>query len=281
MSIDPSIESPCPGEHLPGRSSAHASPFGAKAVGQALRVGWRVFRAVPGPSIALGSGVAALGVAFAAALVLAGASPLLLVLAGGFLLIAPALLAGYFALFRCHERGEAAGIGTVLEGFAGAGGGFWVLVGLCSFLFLVWVTDAGVLYAFTVGEGPLLEPRGTPDTWPRLARGAWQFALWSLPLGAVIALAVYAVTAFSLPLAFERRAQVVAGVQSSIAAVFANPVGALTWGLVVATGTWLGMLLLPLLPVVLPVLAYGGFALYRSVFPPAADADQKDRPCGP
>ena len=281
MSIDPSIASPCPGEQSPGRSSPRASPFGAIAVGEALGVGWRVFRTVTGPSIALGAAIASVGAALVAALVLAGGSPLLVVQAGGFLLIAPALLAGFFALFLCYERGEAAGIGKVVDGFKRAGGDFYVLVALCGFLSLVWVTDSGVLYAFTVGDGPLLEPRGAPDAWPRLAHGVARFALWSLPLGALIALGVYVVTAFSLPLAFERRARVVSAVQSSIAAVFANPVGALAWALVVGAATWLGVLLLPLLPVVLPVLAYAGFALYRSVFPLGADADQEIGPCGP
>lgn len=243
-------------------------------VAGALRGGWQVFRAVPGPSVALGGLAAAMGAALALTLVLAGGSPLLLVLAAGFLLVAPVQLAGFFALYRCHERGEPAGIGAALAGFARAGGGFWVLAGLCGFLFLVWATDTGVLYAFTVGTGPLLEPRTTPDAWPSLAPDVRRFALWSLPLGATIALGLYAVTAFSVPLVFERRMQVVAGVHSSIAAVFANPIGALAWGLLVAVGTLVGVLLLPLLPVVLPVLAYSGFALYRRAFPLETDIDR-------
>jgi uncharacterized membrane protein len=241
--------------------------FGPGHVGRALRAGWRVFRSLPGPSIGLATVLASAGAILAAAVILIGASPLLLVLAGGFLLIAPALLAGFFALFLCHERGEQPGIGAALDGFARAGPGFWVLAGLWTFLFLIWVTDAGVLYAFSVGSGPLLEPQFRPEAWPTLTNGVRQFALWSLPLGAVIALGLYCVSVFSVPLVYERRSGVVSAIHSSVAAVLQNPLGALTWGSVITLGTLLGIVLLPLLTVTLPILAYGGFALYRTVLP--------------
>jgi uncharacterized membrane protein len=245
--------------------------FGPGHVVCALRMGWHVLRVLPGPSIALGTVLASVGAILAAAVILIGASPLLLVLAGGFLLIAPALLAGFFALFLCHERGERPGIRAALDGFARAGTGFWVLAGLCAFLFLIWVTDAGVLYAFSVGSGPLLEPQSGPGAWPTLTQGVRQFALWSLPLGAVIALGLYCVSVFSVPLVYERRSGVVSAIHSSVAAVFQNPLGALAWGSVIALGTLLGIVLLPLLTVTLPILTYGGFALYRAVFPVERD----------
>jgi uncharacterized membrane protein len=104
------------------------------------------------------------------------------------------------------------------------------------------------------------------------------FALWSSPVGAFLALGLYLVTAFSVPLLYERRAGVIPAIVASVRAVSGNLGPALAWGLIIVLGILPGVLIPPVLPVTLPVLAYGSFALYRIVFPleieptPADDA---------
>jgi uncharacterized membrane protein len=246
-------------------------PFGLRDIRRALRTGWAVFRALPGPSLALGALFASIGIALLLALTLVGASPLALVLAGGFLLIGPALLAGFFALYLCHEQGKAARIKDALGGFAAAGSGFWVLAGLCVFLFLVWLTDTGVLYAFQIGAGPLTEGPAGSWGWSALHPGVRRFALWSSHVGALLALGLYLVTAFSIPLLVERRAGVIAAIHASVRAAWGSLAAALVWAMIIALGILCGIVIPLLLMVTLPVLAYGSFALYRIGFPLGPD----------
>jgi len=253
-------------------------PFGLRDIRRALRTGWGVFLALPGPSLALGALFTSIGIALLLAITLLGASPLALVLAGGFLLIGPALLAGFFALYLRHEQGEAARIKDALRGFTAAGSGFWVVAGLCVFLFLVWLTDTGVLYAFQIGAGPLTEGPAGSWGWSGLHPGVRRFALWSSPVGAFLALGLYLVTAFSVPLLFERRAGVITAIHASVRAVWGNLGSALVWALIIALGILCGILIPPLLVATLPVLAYGSFVLYRIVFP--LGPDERRRPTG-
>lgn len=263
---------PSPSHARKARLSAPTpTAFQFRDLRRALWLGWRAFRALPGPSLALGALFALIGVVLLLALALLGVSPLGWVLAGGFLLIGPALLAGFFGLYRRHERGERPGLGDALGGFTEAGTGFWVVAGLCTFLFLVWLTDAGVLYAFQVGAGPLREGTAGQWGWSSLSPGVRTFALWSSPVGAFLALGLYLVTAFSVPLLYERRTGVVPAIHASVRAVLGNLGPALAWALIIALGVLPSILILPLLPVTLPVLAYASFALYRTVFPQGSE----------
>ncbi len=243
------------------------APYRLRDLRDALDVGWRVFRAQPGPSLVLGLLLALIGTALWLALAYLGATPLGWVLTGGFLLIGPALLAGYFGLYRRWERAERPQVGDAFLGFIEAGGGFWAVAAFCAFLFLVWLTDAGVLYAFQVGATPLMEGASGPWDWSSLSPGARTFALWSSPVGAFLALGLYLVTAFSVPLLYERRSTVIPAVVAGIRAALGNLLPALAWALIIALGIFPGILVPALLPVTLPVLAYGSFALYRRVFP--------------
>lgn len=256
-------------------SAPTPTPYRLRDLHLALVAGWQVFRALPGPSLALGAVFALIGIGLLLGLALLGVSPLGWILAGGFLLIGPALLAGFFGLYRRQERGDPTGLGDAFRGFTDAGSGFWVVAGLCAFLFLVWLTDAGVLYAFQVGASPLLEDGSSPWDWSRLSPGVRTFALWSSPVGAFLALGIYLITAFSVPLLYERRTEVILAIIASVRAVLGNLVPALAWALIIVLGIVPGILIPLLLPVTLPVLAYGSFALYRAVFPLDPESEAK------
>ncbi len=260
---------PVTGEQpLPDRP-LRPGPFELRDIRRALRVGWGVFLALPGPSLALGGVFALIAVGLLLALIWLGATPFWLVLTGGFLLIGPPLLAGFFALARRHEAGLEADLRDVLSGYGKAGAGFWALSALCAFLLLIWITDAGILYALLVGSGPLTEPSAIGGSMG-LTEGVRRFAFWSGLLGAVFASGLFVISAFAAPLLFEDRVGVLEAIQASARAILGNPAPALVWALIIAVGTLAGVLLPALLPITLPVLAYGSFALYRTLFPTEA-----------
>lgn len=241
-----------------------AQPFRLSDLAGSLAIGWQTFRTLPAASIAYASLFALIGLVLLALVGHLGFSPMALPLSGGFLLVGPALLTGFFRLAVIAAYGRPARLPDAFAAFARAPAGLWLVAAICAFLFLIWITDAAVLYAMMIGSEHL--PYELP--WLiRLGRHVIAFELWGSLMGSVLAFIIFAISAFSVPLLHEGRADVVQAVLASIRAVLGNFVTSLAWGLILTGGTLLAILLLPLFLVVFPVLAYASFALYRSVFP--------------
>lgn len=230
----------------------------------AMRDGVRVFRQIPGVSVAYAAVFTIWGLILLSAIGAFGLSPLALPLAGGFMLLGPVLVTGYFEFAIRRERGQHPRLRDAFGALRRAPADLWMLALLCAFLFLIWVTDAGVLYSFTLAGEHL--PYSF-DWQPKQGTEVLGFVFWGSLMGAVLAFMIYTVTAFSVPLIYERRSGVVQGVEASVRAVFGNFLVCLAWGLVLSGVILLSILLLPVLLVSLPVMAYASFALYRRVFP--------------
>lgn len=248
-------------------------PFSIRDMARALRAGRRAFRAMPGPSVGYATLFALIGLVLMTAVGVFGVSPLVLPLAGGFMLVGPALLVGFFALHRVHASGGQPRMTDAMAGFLRAPSGLWAIAGLCAFLFLIWITDVGVLYAFMIGAEYL--PYELPWLF-RLQQEVVAFEFWASIMGSVLAFAIFSISAFSVPLLHERRAGPIEAISISVRAVLGNLIPALLWGLLLSLVTMLAILLLPLLLIVLPVLAYASFALYRTVLPLDLEGDAAD-----
>jgi uncharacterized membrane protein len=238
--------------------------FATADLSAALSTGWHRFLAIPGPSIAFAALFALIGLVLLWAVGRFGVSPMALPFAGGFMLIGPVVLTGFFRMADLQDAGRATRLRDALGAFARAPAGLWVVALLCTFLFLIWVTDAAVLYAFTIGGEHL--PYELP--WGlRLERHIVAFQLWASLMGAVLAFIIFAVSAFSVPLLHARRALLAQALAASVRAVVRNLPASLAWGGLLTGATVLSIVLLPLLVVTLPVLAYASYALHRAVFP--------------
>lgn len=237
-----------------------------QTIGVAVGQGWRTFRAMTGPNIAYAAVFAIIGALLLAGVGHAGISPMALPFAGGFMLVGPALLAGFFELARCHQAGGTPGLGDALGGILRAPRGLWLVAGLCAFLFLVWITDAAVLYSFVIGSEFL------PYKFPWLLE--WRqnvvtFEFWGSLMGSALAFMIFASSAFSVPLMFDRRAKLVAAIHASVRATFRNLPQCLLWGLLISLTTLVSIILLPGFVILFPVLAQASYAFYQQVFPPA------------
>ncbi|PVV15843.1 MAG: hypothetical protein B6D72_00530 [gamma proteobacterium symbiont of Ctena orbiculata] len=229
-----------------------------------IREGWRLFRAAPLPSLAYASVAALIGLVLLYAVGRLGVSPMSLPFAGGFMLVAPAMLGGFFRLAQCLETNQDVTMATPFAAFLRTPLQTWMVSLFCAFIFLIWITDAGVLYSFIIGGTDL------PYELPWLIRvnesiaGFW---FWGALMGSVLAFIIFTISAFSVPLLFEGRGGLVQVVHASVRAVFANFVVTMLWALILSLSILVAIMLLPLLLVVLPVMAYASFALYRIVFP--------------
>ena len=229
---------------------------------KALGIGWRTFRAIPAASMVFATLFALIGLVLLLALGNFGISPMALPFAGGFMLVGPALLTGFFRLAAISAAGGRPRLFDAFPAFLQAPAGLWLLALLCAFLFLIWITDAAILYTLMIGN----HQQGI-DWLFSLQGETVAFELWGMLMGSVLAFIILAVSAFSVPLLHERRVQLVQAVSASVRGVFANFSTMIAWGLVISAAIFVSILLLPLLTVVLPVLAYASFNLYRKVFP--------------
>lgn len=238
----------------------NARPLSFASLQRALGEGWRLANATRGVSIGYSALFVLGGIVIIGGLLTRGWTPFVLAAAGAFMLVGPAILAGFFGIAAAHEAGGEVGMSAVAAGFARASRALWALALVCGLLFMIFVTDAAILYAYMVGDTPVWLAGIVP-----MADGVSRFVLWSAVSGAFVALLLYTVSAFAVPLLCERRAGLVEAVVTSVKVVLGNFVPALLWGLVLAALTIASVLFLPLLPLTLPWLAYASRALYRDV----------------
>jgi uncharacterized membrane protein len=228
----------------------------------ALAEGWRVANETRGVSIAYTVFFVMGGLLIMGSLLARGWTPFIIAAAGAFMLIGPAVLAGYFGIAAALEAGRRPGLGDIGAGFAGASRALWALALVCGLLFMIFVTDAAILYAYMIGDVPVWLGELLP-----VAESVSRFVLWSSVSGGVVAFLLFTVSAFAVPLLCERRATLVEAVVSSVRVVFGNFFVAMVWAVLLSATVIASILLLPLLLLTLPWLAYASRALYRIALP--------------
>lgn len=242
------------------------APLALADISAAVRFGVAQFRTIPWLSTAFAALFVSMGLFMYLVLEFGQIAPMSLSLAGGFMLVGPILLAGFFSVSDKLRNGRHPAFGDIWDGFRRMPRGGWVISFVCGLLFLIWITDAGILYGFMVGREPFGFLRLL-----RIEGVVVNYAGYSAIMGGVLAFILFAVSAFSVPLIYDGRAQLVSGVVASVRAVFGRFGVMMCWALVLAAVIITSTLLLPLLLVTLPVMAYASRELYYRTFPPGHD----------
>lgn len=228
--------------------------------------GWQMFRQTQAPSMAYAGVFAVIGSALMAGAVMFDLTPMIFPLAGGFMLVGPAFLAGFFHVAARQARHQPISFFDFFAGFRHSPAALWVISIVCAFLFLVWITDAAIVYSLYFGAVPVLS---SLELFAGLGEGGRVlfFALFCSLTGSVLAFIVFAISAFAVPLIFDRKLGLAQGVSASVKAVFGNFVVMLAWGAVLTVGVAGSILLfMPLFVVTFPVLAFASERAYRDVF---------------
>jgi uncharacterized membrane protein len=232
------------------------------SIQRALAEGWRIYGATRRVSIVYSLIFTLGGLVIMGGLLAQGWTPFVMAAAGAFMLIGPAILAGYFGIAGACEAGGPQALGHVSRGFAQAARALWALSLVCALLFMIFVTDAAILYAYMIGATPVWLGNLLPANVNVLS-----FVQWAGISGMVVALLLFCIAAFSVPLLCERRAGLVEAVVLSVRVVFGNFGTTMLWALLLSVTVIGSVLLLPLLPVILPWMAYASRALYRAALP--------------
>lgn len=238
------------------------SPLTFGGLQRALADGWRMAAATRGISTGYALLFTLGGLLIMGGLLAQGWTPFIIAAAGAFMLVGPVALAGFFGIAGAQEAGEAVGVGSIAAGFARAARALWALSLVCALLFMIFVTDAAILYAYMVGATPVWLDNLLPGN-----ANVLSFVRWAGVSGLVVALLLYVVAAFSVPLLCERRAGLVEAVVISVRVFFGNVGLSIFWAFLLSTVTISSVLFLPLLPLTLPWLAYASRAVYRQVLP--------------
>jgi uncharacterized membrane protein len=236
-----------------------------------LAAGGSDFLRCPLPGLVHGAALAAFGLV----LVLLG-HRYFWALAGalsGFLLVAPILATGLYAISAGLERGERPTLRTALRAWAPRDTRLVVFGVLLAAAGTGWVlTSASLVTSFA---GPVAEPL---DFVRRvvLAENSLLFEAW-LVLGAVLAAPVFASTVVAVPLLLDRPVGVLDAVLVSWRVVLEQPVTMAVWAAMLASLTLAGLATAMLgLVVIVPWLGHASWHAYRDLVESAPD-DGPDR----
>jgi uncharacterized membrane protein len=223
--------------------------------------GWHDLMKQPVPGLVHGVVLAAFG-----ALLFSAAADQFWWLAGaftGFLLVAPVLATGLYAVSRAIERGEPAGLATALQAWRPSDHRMVAFGGLLALAGTGWVLTSAALITRAL-PGAV----NSPVDFVRLvvlAPEGTLFFTW-LALGALMAAPVFASSVMALPLLMDTRVGVLGAVFTSWRAVMEHPAPMALWALLLMGLTAVGMASAMLgLVVVAPWLAHASWHAYRDL----------------
>lgn len=241
-----------------------------------LALGWRDLLRCGWISVVHGVAVAVFGaalflLAFDRFWLLAGAL-------SGFLVVAPVLATGLYALSRALERGEPADEKLLFKTWTHWGNNrrtdpasYWCLVRFGLLLALAgtgWVLTSA---AFITLFAPM--PVASPMDFMRhvvLAPQHFVFEMW-LALGGVLAAPVFASSVVSMQLLLDRHVSALEAVLVSWRVVLANPVPMALWAAILMGLTMLGFATALIgMIVIVPVLGHASWHAYRELLDTSA-----------
>lgn len=240
-------------------------------LGDALRLGWEDFKAVPTHAIILALIYPVLGIVLARIVLGYSILPLLFPLAAGFALLGPFAALGFYDLSKRREQGESPTASHALGVLHSPSIGAMLAFGaILLVLFFVWLAVAQSIYDSAFGYAPA---SSIPDFLGRVLTTpeGWQLIAVGCGAGLLFAIAALCVSVISFPLMLDRHTSAADAMLASLRAVAQNPVPMAAWGLIVTALLVVGTIPFFLgLTVVIPVLGHATWHLYKQVVEPAA-----------
>jgi len=227
----------------------------------ALAAGWRDFRAHPAFGLFFAATYIVAGMVLYYALFTRGGAAWLVPAVAGFPLLAPFAAVGLYEVSRRREAGLPMRWKSILGAMRGHGDEQILTMGVIVFVaFGFWLMLAHGIFAIFLAESGIgtesLALFGTTAGIMMLLVGGF--------VGALLALACYAITVISLPLLVDREVDFVTAIIVSLGAVRSNAFVLLAWAAIIAVSLFVAMVPLFLgLFVVLPVLGHATWHLYR------------------
>ena len=188
----------------------------------------------------------------------------------GFMLVAPIVATGLYAIRRGIERQRPVGLADALATWRPRDGRLVLFGVLLALAGTGWVlTSASLITRFAAAP-----VNGSADFLHVvvLSRQDWLFEIWLL-LGSVLAAPMFASSVVAIPLLLDRDVGVRDAVLASVRAALLNPVPMALWATLILVITLLGMgTALVGLVVAVPWLAHSSWHAYRDLVEPEAQS---------
>ncbi len=230
-----------------------------------LGAGWRDYWSAPLISFAYGASCSAIAYAFVLGLLQTSTLPLLLPLAGGFLLMGPLLAVGLYQVSRRRELGKTTTFMDVLHAGKGARGQLALFGMMLLIINFAWMMVAFLL--FMLFFGPATFPP-IDEFIPELLFSHHGLALLVVgtAAGALFAAVTYAISVISVPMLVDRRIDAVSAAIASVSAVRLNLPAMALWAALILALSATGILTLFVgLTVVFPLIGYATWHAYREL----------------
>jgi uncharacterized membrane protein len=230
-----------------------------------LGAGWRDLWSAPQISLTYGAGFTLAAYALLLGLLRTDALPLLLPLAGAFLLLGPLLAVGLYEVSRRRESGRTAKFADVLHAGKGSRGQLALFGLLLLLINFVWMLLAFLLFMlfFGLAAFPTMDEfiptlLFTPHGVGLLVTGT--------AAGAVLAGITYAVSAISVPMLVDRKIDVVTAAILSVRAVRLNFPAMALWAALILALSAAGLAVLFVgLAVTFPLIGHATWHAYREL----------------
>jgi uncharacterized membrane protein len=229
-----------------------------------LAAGWRDFARTPAVSLCYGSIFSIAGYIVLYGLYALDMFYLVLPLAAGFTLVGPVAAIGLYDVSRRLEAGQTVTCGGALRSFLTHAGTVSAM-GLVLMLFLLaWIRVAMLIFALFFGDMAI--PHDTFIESVFFAPESLPFVVTGALVGALLAAAVFAISAISLPMLLDRNVGVPVAVAASFRAVNRNPQAMALWAALIAGFTAFGIATLFVgLAFTLPLVGYASWHAYRDL----------------
>lgn len=252
------------GSSLPG-----VNVLTAQDVRECLQLGLSDFARAPLSGIVLGAIFAAIGMVIVSSLFASDAPWLAYPFAIGFPLVGPFAAAGIYEVSRMLEQDETPNLASVFSAMWEQRRrelGWMAFVML--FVFWIWMYQVRLLIALCLGLVSFASLQEFLTVILTTQEGLIFLGVGHV-VGAALALILFSITVFSMPLLMDRSLDIVTAMITSVRCVVASPRVMLVWGVIVTLTVliacvpfFLGLL------VVLPVLGHTTWHLYRRAIDP-------------
>ncbi len=225
-----------------------------------LGEGWRYWRTNPLPSAVYGLVFAAIGLGISW---LGLQQPqFIFTFWSGFLLVGPFFAMGLYRIAQQADKGESVRASRCMRLLGEKRALVAMFSVVLALIMIAWIRVSTLAVALYVGN-----TGGSLDLASLTSPTALGFLLTLFGIGAVFAFGMFLVTAWSLPMVIDGKADVITAIAASAKAVVEQPLPMLLWGALVAGLTLVGMLTAFVgFVVIFPLLGYATWAGYKALF---------------
>ena len=230
-----------------------------------LAAGWRDTWRVPQVSLPYGAFVAFAALLLVVALTQVGLQSLILVLAGGFILLGPMLAAGLYETSRRLANGEPVSLASTLRVDLYEGGQLAHMGLLLMLIYLAWVEFALLLFMLFQGPQPM-PPLDTFLSNLLLTPRGLGLLIVGTVIGMALAAAVFAISAIAVPLLMVERVDVVTAALTSVGACRKNPMAMALWAALIVGAMLCGFVTLFFgLVIMFPLIGHATWHAFRDL----------------